>query len=115
MLPQLADLKTLKHLGTKQLVGIIPEQQRVIEQLTNEVNCLKNTQNVLTKRYFNHLQQPYSKNRKKSKSSQLMLRQKLNGSWDIKQVRNVKAIGALGELSAMKFSSTLAVTHPCAS
>lgn len=53
MLPQLADLKTLKHLGTKQLVGIIPEQQRVIEQLTNEVNCLKNTQDVLTKCYFN--------------------------------------------------------------
>src|SRR4028119_1350635 len=47
--PQLLDPETLTQLSTKQLVGIILEQQRVIEQLTEEVNRLKTSQNVDSK------------------------------------------------------------------
>ena len=39
--PQLADPETLKQLSTEQLVAIILEQQRVIEQLTQVVNALQ--------------------------------------------------------------------------
>ena len=47
--PQLPDPETLTQLSTKQLVVIILEQQRVIEQLTEEVNRLKTSQNVDSK------------------------------------------------------------------
>jgi len=39
--PQLPDPETLKQLSTEQLVAIILEQQRVIEQLTQVVNALQ--------------------------------------------------------------------------
>ncbi len=47
--PFLPDPETLTQLTTKQLVGIILEQQRVIEQLTEEVNRLKTSHSVDSK------------------------------------------------------------------
>lgn len=45
-LPKKADLETLRQLPLEQLVSIIVQQQRVIEQLTIEVNRLKVSQNL---------------------------------------------------------------------
>ncbi len=45
-LPKKADLETLRQLPLEQLVSIIVQQQRVIEQLTIEVNRLKASQNL---------------------------------------------------------------------
>ena len=45
-LPKEADIETLRHLPLEQLVSIIVQQQRVIEQLTIEVNRLKASQGL---------------------------------------------------------------------
>ena len=45
-LPKEADIETLRQLPLEQLVSIIVQQQRVIEQLTIEVNRLKASQGL---------------------------------------------------------------------